>query len=311
MPIDPVALGQLLRLPAAAGLELEPLGPAPSAPVRASAHGHAWLVRALDDEAVETHAEVLEALGKAGFAFAPRLVAAGFGLAAEEWVEGLSFLAIEPPPGALEAAVDAIATLHALDLRAGLRQGLSPAATLPPPEPPLHRLGFAAHEREVARPHLAAAHTSLLASPFGFVHGAFTASRVMLTREGPRIVSFGAAGFGPQLFDLAAFLLTSGAEAPARAALAARYAAVRGLPTAAAATWFDDACLLWGIDFLLGLPRRLIEALGDDVRSAAIELEAARVQRALPEPGASPHANAARAALWLESRAPRSPGESA
>ena len=95
------------------------------------------------------------------------------------------------------------------------------------------------------------------------------------------------------------FLLTSGLEAPARRALAMHYAQLRSLEPNKTADEVDTAGILWGIDELLRLPRRLIEMLGDDAASEALHTASARIGRGLKSPaGSSPAAAGIRAALW-------------
>ncbi|GIW17906.1 MAG: hypothetical protein KatS3mg064_1063 [Tepidiforma sp.] len=300
MLADPADIARALGLPPGSEPACEPLGDAPGAPERWSGGGRAVIVRRpVTAEAAQNHAAVFEALANAGFAAMPRLL--GFsGIATiEEEVPGLTALQVEPPPGAAEAAVAALAALHALPLREGLDWEKGPAGVLPECPPPLYRLGFAAAEREAAAPHFAAAREALLAGPFGFAHRAATAANVLLAPGRAWLVNFAAAGFGPQLFDLAAFLLTSGLGAPARRALAGAYARLRELDPAAAADLADLAGLAWGTDELLWLPRRQVEALGDDAALAALNLAAVRIERGMREPaGDSPIAAAIRAALW-------------
>jgi len=304
MLVEPARLAAALGLPPATAVDAEPLAMLPGSPERVTlcppgAASRAVVVRRDPDaEAAANHAAVLEALTNRRFSFAPRLLAIVDGAAVEECVEGLTALAVVPPLAALEAAVDAIAALHALPLREGLRWELAPSEMLPSSYP-LHRLGFAAHEREAAAAAIAAAREALLAGPFGFCHGCLTADRVLFTDAGPRLVGFEAAGHGPQLFDLAAFLVTAGMPPPGREALARRYAANRGLDTGHIAALAGLAEILWGVEHQLGLPRRQVEVLGDDVASEALRLASARVEAALRAPsGGHPAAEAIRAALW-------------
>jgi hypothetical protein len=300
MLADPADIARALGLPPGAELAREPLGDAAGAPERWSGGGRAVIVRQpVTAEAAQNHAAVFEALAGAGFPFIPRLL--GFsGLATiEEEVPGLTALQVAPPPGAAAAAIAALAALHALPLREGLDWEKSPAELLPECPPPLHRLGFAAPEREAAAPHFAAAREALLGTPFGFAHRAATAANVLLAPGKAWLVHFAAAGFGPQLFDVAAFLLTSGLDAPARRVLAMEYARLRGLDPAATADLIDLAGIAWGVDELLWLPRRQVEALGDDAALAALNLAAVRIERGMREPaGEAPAAAAIRRALW-------------
>lgn len=304
MLVEPARLAAALGLPPATAVDAEPLAMLPGSPERVTlclpgAAARAVVVRRdRHPEAAANHAAVLEALTSRRFPFAPRLLAIVDGAAVEECAEGLTALAVVPAAPALEAAVDAVAALHALPLREGLRWDLTPGEMLPASFP-LHRLGFAAHEREAAAPALTAAREALLAGPFGFCHGCLTADRVLLTGAGPRLVGFEAAGHGPQLFDLAAFLVTAGVLPPEREALARRYADARGLDPGEIAALAGLAEILWGVEHQLGLPRRQVELLGDDAASEAVRLAAARVEAALRAPsGGHPAAEAIRAALW-------------
>ncbi|WP_322795893.1 hypothetical protein [Tepidiforma sp.] len=300
MLAEPADVLRALGLPPAAPYTVEPLGEAAGSPERWLAGDRSAIVRCPPtEEAARNHQAVFEALAQAGFAAMPRLL--GFsGLAAiEEDVPGASALQVVPPPGALEAAVTALAALHALPVREGLDWEKAPADLLAGAPLPLFRLGFAAHEREAAAAPLEAARAELLASPFGFAHRAATAANVRLAPGRAWWVDFSAAGFGPQLFDLAALLLTSGLEAPARRVLAMGYARVRALDPDRTADLADLAGIWWGIDELLGLPRRQVAALGDDAALAALNLAAVRIERGIREPaGAHPAAAAIRRALW-------------
>jgi hypothetical protein len=220
------------------------------------------------------------------------------GATIEADVRGISALAVLPPARSLEAAMLALAALHSLNIREGLRWDSSPQDLLPR-EWPLHRLGFAAHEREAAAPALEAARDAILESPWGFVHGEATAAHVLLGPGHAELTSFHAAGFGPQLFDVAAFLLTAVTEPEQRRQLAHRYASARSLDPLATVDLTDLASVLWGIQELLVLPRRSIELLGDDAALAALNLAAGRIERALREPlTAHSTATAIRQALW-------------
>ncbi len=300
MLADPRDVARALGLPTGSEPVREPLGEAPGAPERWSGGGRAVIARRpLPEEAAHNHAAVFEALSRAGFPHIPRLL--GFsGLATlEEEVPGLTALQVEPPPGSAAAAVAALAALHTLPLREGLDWEKPPAELLPGAPPPLYRLGFAAHEREAAAPGFAAAREALLAGPFGFAHRAATAANLLLAPGRAWLVNFGAAGFGHQLFDVAAFLLTSGLDAPARRVLAMEYARLRGLEPEATADLVDLAGIAWGVEELLGLPRRQVEALGDDAALAALNLAAVRIERGMREPaGGAPAAAAIRRALW-------------
>ena len=305
MLVEPAQLLALLRLPAAAVVDCEPLGGSPWSAERVSIDlpdgGRRILLarRDADPENAFNHLAVMEALARTGFAAAPKLLAVFGEVAVEEWVEGVSALALAPPPGAAEAAIEALAAFHQLPVRKGLRWDQQPGDLLPVGELPLHRLGFAAQERDPAREHLAAARLEVIAGPFGFAHGNAAAQNVLLGRGQAWLVDFGCAGFGSQLYDVASFLLTSGLEAPARRALAMHYARLRTFDPNKTADEVDAAGILWGIDELLRLPRRLIEMLGDDAASEALHTASARIDRGLKSPaGSSPAATGIRAALW-------------
>lgn len=306
-----VDAAELLRAlgtgPGATITDVEPLGPRPGSPERVTirdANGatESYLVRSTQSERAANHVAVLEALAgyrARGFASCPELVAVVSGTAVERWVDGLAALSVAPHPDHLDYAVDALAELHAFPVREGLRWEESPRSLLGLDDPPLYRLGFTAAEREGAAPAMVAAAEALLATPFGFVHGEATADNVLFTARGVTLVSFHAAGFGPQLFDLAAFLLTCGLAAPARRDLALRYAAKRDLPRTETADVADLAGIAWGLGALLGMPRRLVEHLGDDAASAAVRLIALRIDEGIRlSAGDHPAAAAIRAALW-------------
>ncbi|MGE5594768.1 MAG: aminoglycoside phosphotransferase family protein [Hyphomicrobiales bacterium] len=308
MLVDSEALLAALRLPADSTVDAEPATTARGLAERVAlcppgGGQRLVLVRRDADEAIENNLAVLEAIARTGYPRAPAplaLIPVDGGLASvETWDDGLTAMNVEPSPAQLEAAVDALAALHALDVREGLRWERSPEELVPGEEIPLHRLGFAAHEREPAAAPLAEAAVVLRGGPFGFVHGDAVATNVLFAPGGLRVVGFQAAGFGPQLFDFAAFLATSGARAGQRRELAGRYARSRGLDVFATIDNTDLATILWGLGELLTLPRRLIEMLGDDAGSAALRLAASRIEQAMREPaGGSPVAAAIRAALW-------------
>ena len=292
-----------LGLPPDTPCDVEPLGEAPGSPVQLFIGGTRPLEVVVrepaDPEARENHLAVTERLRDAGFAWMPELLAIVDGATVERAAPGATALQLVPPPGAAEAAMAAFAALHALPLREGLDWGKEPADLLPEGEFPLHRLGFAASERDGARGPLQEAHERLLASPFGFAHRNATAANVALAPGKAWISDFSTAGYGPQLWDVAAFLLTSGLEAPARRALAAAYGAHRGMGAAEAADAVDLAGLFWGMHWQLDLPRRLITSLGDDVATGALRLCAARIEKGIRQPsGDSPIARAIRRALW-------------
>lgn len=283
--------------------EWEPLGDLPGSAVHLIIGGErpldAVVRQPADREAAMNQAAVSEALDRRGYRYAPKLLAFAGEATIEEMPAGHTALQLVPPPGAAEAAVEALATWHALPLREGLDWGRSPADLLPPEEVPLHRLGFSAIEREPAKQPLLDAHGLLLGSPFGFAHRDATAANVVLAPGRAWLCDFSSAGFGPQLWDVAAFLLTSGLEAPGRRALASAYARFRGMPADATADLLDAAGILWGITWALDLPRRLITNLGDDPATDALKLMASRIDRGIRQPaGDSPVAAAIRVALW-------------
>jgi aminoglycoside phosphotransferase (APT) family kinase protein len=305
MLVDPRELVMALGLPPETSVDAEPLGEAVDAPERTvmrapGAQDRVVLVRrSLDPDAAANHIAVMEALTKAGFPAAPRLLAVLGDAAVEEWVDGVTALALVPPPGAAEAAMKALATLHALPIREGLDWGRPPAELLPDEEVPLHRLGFAAPERDLAVPLLAETRELMLRSPAGFAHRDASASHVLLARDSATLVNFSHAGFGPQLFDVAAFLLTSGIESAGRRVLAAVYAGASGLEMESTVDLVDLAGILWGINEQLGLPRRLIEALGDDLATEAMRTSAGRIDRGMRSgAGEHPVAAAIRSSLW-------------
>ena len=267
MLVEPAQLLASLRLPVSAIVDYEPLDGSPWAAERVSialpeGGERIILLRpGADPEKALNHLAVMEALTRAGFVGAPQLLAILGAVAVEEWVDGVSALALVPPPGAAEAAIEALAALHQLPLREGLRWEQQAEDLLTNEDLPLHRLGFPAQERDPAREWLAAARLETLAGPFGFAHGDATARNVLLGRGKAWLVDFGRAGFGSQIYDLASFLLTSGLETPARRALAMHYARLRRLDPEETADRVDTAGILWGLDELLRLPRRLIEAL--------------------------------------------------
>ena len=309
MLVEPATLLAALRLPSGTEVRFEPLGEAPASPERVALRtpdggsSVVFLRRALDPDAAANHLAVMEALSNSGFAAAPKLlgvVGDAIGSATiEEWVEGLTALAIVPPAGASEAAIAALAALHALPLREGLHWGAAPGDLIVDEEVPLHRLGFSSDERDLAREPLAAARSAILATPFGFAHRNATAAHILLAANSATLANFEQAGFGSQLYDVAAFLLTSGLEPAARLALAAAYARLRGLEPLATIDLVDLAGVLWGIGEMLVLPRRLIEALGDDSASERIRTCASRIDHGIRRPaGEHPAAAAIRAALW-------------
>lgn len=305
MLVDPVTVLIMLRLPGDTPVEIEPLGELPGSPERwrvSTPDGPRSLIvrRSLDPDEAMNHAAMMDALTGAGFPHMPALLGFVEGDATVEVEpDGLTALQLVPPPGAAEAAMEALAAFHSLPLREGLDWGAAPADLFPDDDIPLHRLGFTADEREPAREPLARAREVLLASPFGLAHRNCTAANVLLASGRAWLTDFTSAGYGPQLFDVAAFLLTSGVEAPGRRALAAAYGRARGWEAPATVDQIDLLGMLWGIHELLGLPRKLIETLGDDAATAHLKLAASRIEKGIRQPaGSSPIAAAIRAALW-------------
>ena len=281
----------------------ESVGDSPWSPVLLTVGGESpreLLIREASDlEEAQNHAAVFEALANAGYPHTPKLVTSIGNATIEETPPGTTALQLVPPPGSAEAVMAALAAWHALPVREGLDWERTPEELFPAAEVPLHRLGFAAAEREPALAPLQEAREYLLASPFGFAHRNATAASILLAPGKAWLTDFGAAGFGPAYFDVAAFLLTSGVEAPGRRALAAAYARHRGVSPDAAADLVDLLGILWGVGWLLELPRRLITNLGDDSTSEALKLASTRIERGIRQPaGDSPVAAAIRAALW-------------
>lgn len=293
------ALGYTPDAPA----QWEPLGESPWSPVVLSIRGESPLEAIVrepaEPDAAENHAAVFEALTNAGYPFTPRLLAIAGSATIEATVAGTTAMQLVPPPGSAEAAVSALAAWHHLPLHEGLDWGRTPLDLFPVEEVPLHRLGFSAAEREPAREALLEAHAYLIASPFGFAHRNAIAANVFLAPGRAWLTDFSAAGFGPHYFDVAAFLLTSGIEAPGRRALAATYARHREVAPDTAADMVDLLGILWGIGWLLELPRRLITNLGDDSATDALKLASSRVERGMRQAaGDAPVAAAIRHALW-------------
>ena len=114
MTVHEDGVREALRLPADATIDIEPLGMLPASPARVALRqvggsARVFLARPLIADAGANHAAVLEALGHTGYPFAPRLLGAGAGIVIEEWIEGVSALAVVPPPGSAEAALEALA----------------------------------------------------------------------------------------------------------------------------------------------------------------------------------------------------------
>jgi hypothetical protein len=283
----------------------EPMGESPWSPIVLSVGGEAPLEAIVregaEPEEAQNHVAVAEALANVGYASAPKLLAVVGNATVEESPAGTTAMQLVPPPGSAEAAMAALAAWHLLPIHEGLDWGRAPEDQFPAADIPLHRLGFAAAEREPALGPLAEAREYLLASSFGFAHRNAIAANVLLAPGRAWLTDFGAAGNGPQYFDVAAFLLTSGIEAPGRRALAAAYARHRDVSPETAADLVDLLGILWGIGWLLELPRRLITSLGDDFVTDGLKLASTRIERGIRHPaGDSPVAAAIRSALWGE-----------
>lgn len=304
MIADPVAVLIILRLPGDTPFEVEPLGDLPGSPERwhIAAPGETKTVivrRPLDPEEGANHAAMMEALRSAKFPHMPELLGFAGDATVESEPNGVTALQLVPPPGAAEAAIAALAAFHALPIREGLDWGCTPGDLYPPDDLPLHRLGFTAEERERARDPLLRAREALWASPFGLAHRNATAENILLAGGQAWLTDFGNAGYGPQVFDMAAFLLTSGVEAAGRRALAAAYGRERGWEATTTVDLVDLLGILWGIEELLVLPRKLIESLGDDAATAQLKLSASRIDKGMRQTaGSSPVAAAIREALW-------------
>lgn len=303
--IETAQLLAALGLPPETAVDWEPLGQLPGSPVRAFVQVQQpfdVIVReAADADTRMNHLAVSERLTTADFRWMPEQLAVIGEASVERAVPGSSALQFVPPPGSAEAAMTGLAALHSLPIREGHDWGHSPESLFPPAEIPLHRLGFAAGERDPAREPLAQAHQYLLASPFGLAHRNATAANILLAPGRAWICDFSEAGFGPQLWDVAAFLLTSGLDAPARRALAAAYASRREMAPETAADLVDLLGILWGMHWLLELPRKLITNLGDDQATDGLRLCATRIDKGMRQPaGDSKIAAQIRAALWGE-----------
>ncbi len=308
MIIEAPELLALLHLPPETPVDAEPISMYPSLAERvtigAGESRRAVVVRSnMDPEMAENHAAITDLLTSAMSGPVPRVYAVQATVTVEEDVPGVSSLALQLPPAALDMAIDTIAALHQLPVREGLRQGEAPDSVIES-NLPLYRLGFTSGEREAAAPHLAKAKELLLEyAPFGFVHGECTADRVLVGNDLAWLVDFSNGGFGCQLFDVAAFLVTSGEPPESRERLAARYARARRLPENVGGL-VELAELLWGLPWLLGLSRRLVLAYEDETVSSALALIASRIDRATRGGwGGHPVASEIRRALWPTRRA--------
>lgn len=299
---DEAGLRSLLRIDPTARIDIEDL----STPWAAITHLTATdpplnvvLKRAVDPEAAYAELAVLEAFGRIGFSAAPHLRAIHADTAILDWVEGATATTLIPPQGGVDAAVDAIAALHGLSIAEGAHWGDPPEAIVEWAPLPLHRLGFSADERDEADPPIAEAFEILRAADWGMTHGDATAANVLLRQGGATLTGWGRAGYGPRLFDLAAFLLTVGIPGPERATAVRRYARARSLDEDSLVAEADLFGVLWGLDWLLPLPRRQIVVMGDDAATSLLVLLANRIERAIKEPaGHHPLAARIRRALW-------------
>lgn len=296
------AVREALRLAEGVKVRIEPVGLHPFAPVEVEVRDGATVDRYIvrryaDEEASVTNAAVLQAVQRFGWSFVPRIAGFVAGLAIEVAPRGVAAIGLSLPLERWQMAVEALTTLHDAGLREGLRWDSAPDEVLPAAPPPLFRLGFAAHERTPAELAFVAVREVLKQTPFGFVHGAPTVERVLFDANAVEVVDYGTAGYGPQLFDIAALLATSGLPASDRARLAELYGQQRKLK--GTGDLVDLAVLVWGIEQLLALPRRQVEYFGDDVATERLVTVAQRIERALREPaGGHPLAQAIRSALW-------------
>lgn len=289
-------IARALGLPGEPGGSIEPAGPGRWRAVLDGESRRTVIVRRdADQERAANHAWMMERLEAVRFTAKPHLLAIAGEMTVEEDVAGLDALAVLPPPGSLEAAVAALAALHGLRIGAAV----DPLQLLPDEDTPLFRLGFSAAEREPAQGPLREARTALRGTAVGLSLRYANADRVLLAPGKAWLADFGEAGPGLQLFDVAAFLVTSGADPASRRRLAGTYGELLGQEAQATANLVDLAAILWGIEHELGLPRRQIVAMGDDAAMERLVLTSSRVTRAFREPaGEHALAEAIRAALW-------------
>lgn len=300
MLADEATLRRLLGAGPGDELSVEPGAVAPASVERVAWGGRALVVRrAVDDNLAANNAAVVETLHNAGFSAIPSVLAISGPATVEQEFAGLPLTATEVSARSLELAVDALARLHALPLREGAAWERTRAELLPPSPPPLHRLGFAAHEREPAEPMFDQARAELLETPFGFAHRSLTADKVLAGEGKVVFTGWELAGQGCQLADVALLLATSGAAPPQRDDLARRYARARGLNEQRAPGQVDLATIVFGIDELLELPRRQIEVMGNDNAMSNVILLAGRIERAIRSAaGDHPVAARIRSILW-------------
>ncbi|MGD9933237.1 MAG: phosphotransferase [Dehalococcoidia bacterium] len=306
MLVDPARLLAALPHPAAASIDVEPLGLLPGSPeqVVVSQPGQPPSVRFVvrrsrNPERAANNIAVLEALERAGFTASPRLVGVVDEAAVETFPGGLPALVLESRHELLGAAMDLLAGLHSLPVREGLRWGMDPHEIIPGAGVPLFRLGFTSEERMAADPLLAAAQVALAASSLGFVQGSLTAGQLLLTETSAFFIDFESAGFGPQLLDVASLLVSLGLAPAARRDLALRYARARALDPTPTADLVDLAGLIWAFQWQLELPRRLIENMGDDPAVTNLRVLAGRIEESIRQPASEhPVALSLRTALW-------------
>ncbi|MDZ7729147.1 MAG: hypothetical protein U5Q44_13655 [Dehalococcoidia bacterium] len=126
----------------------------------------------------------------------------------------------------MESAVDLLASMHALEIREGRNHGRDAEELVPGEETPLHRLGFAAHEREQADPGLRTAKAAILEGPMGFAHGELTAANALANRSAAVALrrDSGRRGTDRRSWTWPALLCTAGLDAGQRRTLAEQYA---------------------------------------------------------------------------------------
>jgi len=264
--------------------------------IQAPAAGRRHRAVPLDLEEGANHGAMMEALRSAKFPHMPELLGFAGDATVESEPNGVTALQLVPPPGAAEAAIEALAAFHALPIREGLDWGCTPGDLYPPDELPLHRLGFTADERERAREPLLRTREALWASPFGLAHRNATAGNILLAGGQAWLTDFGKAGSGRRV-DVAAFLRTGDRSGGRRRWPCLRTRARWEAP--ATVDQVDLLGILWGIEELLVLPRKLIESLGDDAATAHLKLSANRIDKGMRQTaGSSAIAAAIRAALW-------------
>jgi len=297
-------LAMALGLPAGSRLAISPLTAVTSSCRLVQARldqppGEEFVIRTYaGEDDLRNHAAVLAALNETGYRCASRLVTLTPRGALEERPPGVAAIAIAVAQGQAAEVCRALAALHASGLSAGRAWGDASGA-VPSGELPLFRLGFTAEERARAAEPTIALEEAIGDEWTGVTHGRAISANVVLGEGGPWLLDFASFGVGLQLFDVAAFLLTSGLGPGERRQAAEAYAAERGTERRETADMVDAAGLLWGLDYLLALPRREIELLGDDAGLEWLRLTARRVSTSIREPaGGSGTAAALREVLW-------------